>query len=223
MGDRTVTAALRREGLKAIVFDLDGTLYQDDRLGEEVNRSACRYIASLRGISAAEADALLSEARAAIGTRGTLSRAVTALGGNLKDLHQRFGTEIDPDPILRRDPSVVELLRRLAERFELYLYTNNNRELSARIMDRIGISGLFRAVFTIEDYWRPKPDEIPLLGILETIGRKPAETLFVGDRHQVDLALPETLGCAIFEARTAEELLKLEELMRNNDESRETR
>ena len=82
---------VRREGLRAIVFDLDGTLYQDDRLGEEVNQSACRYIASLRGISAAEADAMLQRARTESGSGGTLSRAVLALGGNLKELHRRFG------------------------------------------------------------------------------------------------------------------------------------
>jgi putative hydrolase of the HAD superfamily len=95
----------------------------------------------------------------------------------------------------------------------LHVYTNNNRKLSGRIMNQIGVTGLFRQVFTIEDYWRPKPDEMVLLGILEAIGRKPSETLFVGDRYEVDLALPESLGCAILETRTVEELLTLAELI----------
>ena len=213
MGDAVTVARLPREGLKALVFDLDGTLYQDDRLGEEVSRSANRYIAELTGISEAEAETRLQEARDCLsGTGRTLSRAVLALGGNLKQLHERLSRDVHPEGVLKVDPRVTELLRKLSESFELHLYTNNNLELSGRIMAQIGVDGMFRRVFTIEDYWRPKPDEAALRGILESIGKKPAETLFVGDRYGVDLALPERLGCAIYEARTAEELLALAQL-----------
>lgn len=215
MGDGDVTASpSNRETLRAIVFDLDGTLYQDDRLGEEVNSSACRYIAALKGLSAAEAEAMLQEARDKLSGPGrTLSRSVLALGGNLKELHQRFSQDVHPEGVLTADPRVQELMKQLAKRFELYLYTNNNCELSGRIMAQIGVSGLFARVFTIEDFWRPKPDELALRGIFEAIGRKPAETMFVGDRYEVDLALAESLGCPIIEARTVEELLKLAELL----------
>jgi putative hydrolase of the HAD superfamily len=215
MGNGAVTAdPLRRDGLRAIVFDLDGTLYRDDRLGEEVILCACRYVASMKGISADKAGTMLQEARANLsGPGGTLSQAVLALGGNLKQLHQRLSLEVHPEGGLTGDARVPELLKQLAKRFELHVYTNNNRELSGRIMAQIGVCGLFGKVFTIEDYWRPKPDEVALSGILDTIGRKPAETLFVGDRYEVDLALPATLGCAVFEAGTVEELLRLAQLV----------
>ena len=214
MGDGAVTrAALRREGLRAIVFDLDGTLYRDDRLGEEVNQSACRYIASLRGISAAQADAMLEQARAESGNEGTLSRAVVALGGNLEQMHKRFAQDIHPDRFLEPDRRVPELLKLLATRFKLHLYTNNNRELSERIMARIGVTGLLDQIFTIEDYWLPKPDWRLIIAILEKIECRPEETLFVGDRFRVDLAIPESMGCAIFETKTVDELLTLTELV----------
>ena len=215
MGDGHLTAPLlRSDRLKAIVFDLDGTLYQDERLGREVNLSACRYLASLKGITEAEADALLKQARAASEAEGTLSRAVQALGGNLQDLHQRMSQEVHPEGVLELDPRVPELLKLLAARFELHVYTNNNRQLSERIMAQIGVSGLFRKTFTIEDHWLHKPDQAVLLRILQAIGQEPDQTLFVGDRFQVDLALPHALGCAIFEAKTVEELLGLAELVR---------
>jgi putative hydrolase of the HAD superfamily len=201
-------------GLRAIIFDLDGTLYQDDRLGKEVHQSACRYVAFLKGVTVAEAEDLLRGARCEVSeSGGTLSRAVLALGGDLKELHNRFSREVHPKGILALDPRVPELLRKLAGRFELYLYTNNNRELSARIMEQIGVGGFFKKVFSIEDYWLPKPDHAALQGILEAIGRKPGETLFVGDRYEVDLEFPASLGCAVFEARTVDELLTLVKLV----------
>ena len=157
---------------------------------------------------------MLNEARDRLtGLGRTLSRSVEALGGNLNDLHQRLSQEVHPEGVLTVDPRVPELLKRLAMRFQLHIYTNNNQALSARIMAQIGVTGLFEKIFTIEDFWRPKPDRVALLGILEAIGSKPAETLFVGDRYAVDLGLPESLGCPVHEARTVEELLTLGELL----------
>jgi putative hydrolase of the HAD superfamily len=215
MGRRAVTGiAANRETLRAIVFDLDGTLYQDERLGEEVHQCACRYVASLKGISAAEAGALLREARSCQNDgEGTLSLGVVFLGGNLQELHRRFNLEVHPEGVLHPDPRVLELLAQLAGRFELCIYTNNNRPLSARIMAELGVAGCFQRVFTIEDSWRPKPDRTALQGIFDAIGKEPRETLFVGDRYQVDLQLPASLGCAVFEVRSIEELLSLRELV----------
>jgi putative hydrolase of the HAD superfamily len=215
MGHGTVTGiAAQRDSLRAIVFDLDGTLYQDERLGEEVHQCACRYVASLKGISAPEAGHLLREARSCASEgEGTLSLGVVSLGGNLQELHRRFNLEVHPEGVLHPDPRVLELLRNLAGRFELHIYTNNNRPLSARIMAQLGVSGCFQRVFTIEDSWRPKPDRVALQGIFDAIGREPAETLFVGDRYLVDLQLPASLGCTVFEVRSVEDLLSLEELV----------
>lgn len=206
-------SALRNDKVKAIVFDLDGTLYQEDRLGERVNLCACRYVAELRQMTVAEAQELLDHTRDNLSGSGrTLSRSVMALGGDLKELHDRLNGEVHPEGLLKPDPRVPELLKRLARRFDLYVYTNNNRELSARIMAEIGVTGCFKKIFTIEDYWLPKPDTGALGMILEEIGRQPAETLFVGDRYAVDLEFPESIGCPVFEAKTVDELLKLAQL-----------
>lgn len=203
----------RPESLKAIIFDLDGTLYRDDRLGEEVNQSAIRYVAALRQVEMADAEAMLQRARVESGDGGTLSRAVVALGGTLPEMHRRFAQEIHPDQFLKRDERVPKLLKELATRFGLYLYTNNNRDLSGRIMAQLGVTGLFREIFTIEDYWLPKPDPKLITDILTKIAVKPAEALFVGDRYEVDLLVPASIGCPVFETKTVEELLTLEQLV----------
>lgn len=201
------------QGLKAIVFDLDGTLYCDDRLGEQVNDSAVRYVSDLKGVSPAEAQALLETVRAADGKGGTLSRSVVSLGGTLQEMHRRFAADCTPETLLKPDHRVQELLRSLKTRFHLHLYTNNNRDLSARIMALIGVTDLMDRVFTIEDYWIPKPDRDVIAEILVGIGCLPFETLFVGDRYRVDLAVPEAMGCAVFETRTVDELLTLADLV----------
>lgn len=203
--------------LKAILFDLDGTLYVSTPLGREIRLSACRYVAALKGVGVEEADRLLNEAKkrlsAVSGVDTPLSLACGELGGDLRELHRHFAAEIRPEPFLSRDERVVELLKTLAGKFELYIYTNNNRVLTDAIMHFIGVAGLFKGVFTIEDSWRPKPDREGLAETLRRTGRKPDECLFVGDRYDVDLRLPAEMGCAVFLVSSTEELFPLAKLM----------
>ena len=214
MGDGSVTRLpAHPEGLKAIVFDLDGTLYQEDRLGLQVSQSAIDYVADLKRLTPAEAEELLEKTRAADEEGGTLSRAVVALGGTLQEMHRRFAADCTPEILLKPDRRVQELLQLLGTRFQLHIYTNNNRDLSGRIMEQIGVTGLLQQVITIEDYWLPKPDRGVIAEILSKIGCRPSETLFVGDRYEVDLKVPEEMGCAVFEITTIEELLTLADLV----------
>ena len=207
--------------IKALVFDLDGTLYVSGGLGREINNVACRYIAELKGIDVTAAELLIREARealtAAAGTDATLSKACVELGGDLPELHRRFAVEIAPEQHIVRDDRVIELLRMLAGGFELYLYTNNNRLLSRRIMEIIGVTGIFQRVFTIEDRWVPKPDRQALEQILHEIGKTPAECLFVGDRFDVDLRLPAELGCSVCLVQSVEELFPLCKLLHEDN------
>jgi putative hydrolase of the HAD superfamily len=131
----------------------------------------------------------------------------------LRELHRHFAEEISPELYLERDERVVELLKILGGRFELYIYTNNNRRLTASIMNILGITGLFRQVFTIEDYWLAKPDHRALREVIGQIGRKPEECVFVGDRYDIDLRLPAELGSTVFLVGSVEELFPLCKLM----------
>ena len=199
---------------RAILFDLDGTLYVNRDLSREIHLSACRYIAEVRGVMLAEAEKLVKGTKdrlsAELGYRVSLTRICVELGADIKELHRHFCEDISPEEYLGRDERVVNLLQQLGTRHELYLYTNNNLCLSDRIMRHIGIEGLFRRVYTIEDSWRPKPDREVLEEMLGDIGCTAHECLFVGDRYDVDLMLPREMGAQVFLSTTVEELLTLE-------------
>lgn len=199
--------------IRAIVFDLDGTLYADEGFAREIFRAVCEYAASIRGISAEDAEALVKETRdrlsAIHGSEATLTSVCRELGGDVAGFHRAITPKVHPEAFLRKDERVVELLGKLATRFDLYVYTNNNAELTSRILSTLGISGLFRRVFTIEDYRQPKPDRAVLEKLYSDIGRAPDECLFVGDRFDVDLRLPAEMGSAVFLVGGVMELLNL--------------
>ncbi len=199
--------------ISALIFDLDGTLYINNSLGMEISVAACRYVADLKNISVDEAGKLIDQTRQdlsqATGLDSTLSHTILALGGDLRTLHNRFAEEIDPGKLLTCDRRVVEMLRNLGNKFEMYIYTNNNVKLSTRIMELIGIDGLFTEVFTIEEDWRPKPDREAVAKLFKIIRRDPTECLFVGDRYDVDLRIPAEMGSAVFLVSSVIELLSL--------------
>jgi putative hydrolase of the HAD superfamily len=204
--------------IRGIVFDLDGTLYVCDRFAAKVQDASAAYIAGLKRINQEEAVQLVAATRRRLteesGTVQTISAVCTELGGSVQELHRFFERTLRPEAYLVRDERVIRLLKRLAEQFPLYIYTNNNRVLTARIMNYLGLDdGMMRGIFTIDDTWRGKPDEKMVGRILEKIGLSPNETLFVGDRYDVDLRVPEQLGCSVYLSQNLEQLLRLENLL----------
>ena len=207
--------------LTTLVFDLDGTLYANMDLGREINRVACRYVAQLRGEDPETAATLIRETKrrltASRGVDATLSLACCELGADIVELHRRFAAEVEPERFLVADPRVVDLMKRLAGRFGLYVYTNNNTSLAGRILRVLGLADLFREVFTIEFSWRPKPDPETLDLLLTTVAAIPDECLFVGDRYDVDLRFPAARGCGVYLVGGVEELLRLGKLLKEEN------
>lgn len=209
--------SLQAKGIRGIIFDLDGTLYVAPAFADTIQDTACSYIAGLKGIATDQACRLLATTRALLKEETeevpTLSAVCTKLGGNVRDLHAVFTAHLRPEAYLIRDERVVALLKRIEQSIPLYLFTNNNRDLTTRIINILGLDGLFRHIYTIDDTWHGKPDEGLLERILAEAGLTPPEALFVGDRYDVDLRLPEQRGCPVYLSQSVEQLLRLEEIL----------
>ncbi len=209
--------SLTAGAITAIVFDLDGTLYVSAPLEEAIGRSAARYAGELLGTTADAGGQRLMEVRQRLtderGTLQTLAVAIETIGGTVSELHRRFAAEIDPRPYLRPDPRVNNLLNGLGRRYTCWLLTNNNRTLTTKILAALAVPEVFHRVITINDTWRPKPDETVLDRLLEELSRPPDQVLFVGDRYDIDLRLPADRGCPVLLTRTVDELMALEALL----------
>lgn len=210
-------AQLDPQQIKAIIFDLDGTLYVSEPFEQAVWHSVTRYVGDLLSLPPEAAAATLSATRRRLSeerqTLQTLAATIEALGGTVQELHHRFAAELHPEQLIEPDPRVAPLLQALQQRYTSWLLTNNNRTLTDRIMGRLGVQDCFERVITINDTWRPKPDDTVLDELLDGLAL-PAETvLFVGDRYDIDLRLPQLRGCPVLLTRTPDELLLLDQLL----------
>ena len=135
------------------------------------------------------------------------------MGIEIQELHAAFERDIAPEEHLVDDPLVMALLESLQERCRLYIYTNNNLNLSRRILRCLGIENLFEALYTIEFAWVPKPDAEALRSVLADIGGPLESFLFVGDRRQVDLLVPSSWGIPTLLVRDTEQLVQIHKVL----------
>jgi len=208
---------VNREAIKAIIFDLDGTLYVSDAFEHAVWESVSRYAGELLGIPSEEAGQQIKELRQRLteerGTLQTLAVAIEVLGGTVPEMHRRFAEELEPQQYIQPDPRVKPLLDQLGERYTSWLLTNNNQTLTNKILACLGLEQNFDRIITINDTWRPKPDQSVLDQVLSDLGLPPEAVLFVGDRYDIDLRLPKQQGCPVLLTKTIDELIQLEALI----------
>lgn len=203
--------------IEAIVFDLDGTLYVCEPFEEKIWESASRYAGLLLGVSPEEGGQRLSATRKRLkeerGTAQTLAGAIEAIGGDIRELHARFAAELDPEGFIAPDPRVLPLITTLAQHYRILLLTNNNRTLTTKILRSLSLEDAFERVITINETWRPKPDESLLDELFHLLALPPEKVLFVGDRYDIDLRLPAARSCPVLLTRNIDELMALESLI----------
>jgi phosphoglycolate phosphatase/putative hydrolase of the HAD superfamily len=183
---------------KALVFDLDNTLYtnpayakfQEDvlveRLGKELGIGAA---------AAAEKIAALRAEREAAGLGKTsLGKLFAALGIDMRDSVKWREECIEPARWLKRDEKLNSALRSLAKRFALALMTNNPRLVGEKSLDALGIRGNFSVLVGLDDTLSGKPSPEPFKEVCRRLGRAPGECVSIGDRFDVDLAPAMELG-----------------------------
>lgn len=188
-------------GLKALVFDLDGTLYDSPRLLAQYPRLAVEFIAGRLGLSRAEAEARFAEegqwiVRATGHAPSTTRILLTLTGATLEEWATYVAARIDPAAYL--DPRdyawLRQLLRQLRRYYRLGIVSNNNRVLAERILGVLGIRHCFDAMLTINESRRIKPDPSLYRDIAGLLGVEPAACLSIGDRLRIDIIPAEQAG-----------------------------
>ncbi|MHB8499501.1 MAG: HAD-IA family hydrolase [Candidatus Acidiferrales bacterium] len=89
-------------------------------------------------------------------------------------------------------PGVAETLDKLAS-MPMAVLTNKPVRISVRILDELGLSKYFRAIYGGNSFETKKPDPLGARTILKELGAEPLETLLVGD-SEVDVQTARNAG-----------------------------
>jgi phosphoglycolate phosphatase len=167
--------------MKAVVFDLDGTLIDS---APDLHTAANRMLDDLR-----RPPLTLENVAGFVGNGvpSLVARCLAATGGPAKDFEHavsRFREHYTRAPahLTRPYVGVEMMLRRLTEfGFALGVCTNKPYELAAAILEELGIMWFLSAVVGGDTLSKLKPDPAPLLLCLDRLGVDPMSTLYVGD------------------------------------------
>jgi len=175
--------------LKAIIFDLDGTLVDSARDLQDAT-NALLAEEGLRPISLDETKSMIGDGAAKL-----VERAVIATGGDVTRLSEfvaRFLTIYQANASRHTEayPGVADTLaglRRLG--LSLAVVTNKPYAATMDILEALGLRGYFAAVIGGDTLPERKPHPAPILMALGELGVTPQAALMIGDNyHDVQAA-----------------------------------
>ncbi len=186
--------------IAAFLFDIDSTLYTNPDYAAFQNDVLIRELAAERDWSWEAAVFEVERARTAWCERNGVER--TSLGNAFLELGIPIETSVEwrkraikPGSWLEPDAELERALARLTKRAALAAVTNNPRSVGVASLEALGVSGLFKAVVGLDDTMVSKPAREPFELAIRKLGVPASTCVAVGDRYDVDLAVPIELGC----------------------------
>ena len=169
-------------GIKAVLFDLDGTLLDSYDLIADSWRHTVGSLVS-RTVSDDEVRRTLGEMLI-----DSMRRLIPeADPEEAVDFYREYQREVFLDRI-RLFEGTEELLAALGKAgIKKALVTSRMRSSTFRALEKFGITDLFDAILTASDTDKFKPDPEPIFMILDMVGCKPGEAILIGDTsHDIE-------------------------------------
>ena len=187
------------QNLKTIIFDIDSTLYTNEEYAFEQVDCQVRRFASERGISNGEARKLVADfrekfARENGGKKISLSNTLLSFGVPIQKSIEWRRELLEPKNFLTRDERLQKTLSALSKKFNLICVTNNPVTPAKKTLVALGVENLISDIIGLDTCNVSKPARKPFLLAAEKCGSHAQEGLSVGDRYDLDVAVPLELG-----------------------------
>lgn len=204
----------------AVIFDIDGTLYTCPAYVFEQIDSQVRHLGELRGITADEARTLVADFRKKYaaehnGSQISLGNLLTCFGIPIQENIEWRKTLFSPEKYLHKDEKLIRALTDLARTKKLVCVTNNPVATARRTLKALGVDTIIPDIIGLDTCGKSKPDRKPFELAAHTAGSPLAECIAVGDRYDIDVALPLQMGMGGIVVSGVEEIYTLHELLDN--------
>lgn len=182
--------------IKAIFFDLDGTLLDTD---DAFQNALANRLERFRWLFPHRDPRSLLR-RAMLAAEGPVNHAVTLLDAmGLDDNFFSIGDRLRRVRGLRTQgqfipmEGAVETIHSLHRSYRLGIITTRSREHAWAFVRQFGLEAVFKVVSTREDTWRLKPHPQPVQYAADVVGLSPKQCAMVGDTA-VDIISAKAAG-----------------------------
>ena len=184
---------------KTLIFDIDSTLYTNAAYAFEQVDCQVRQFARDRGITAEEARRMVADyrrqfAQANNGKKISLGNTLLAFGIPIAQSVEWRKTLMEPADFLKRDDRLIQTLTSLSQCFKLICVTNNPVFTARKTLEAIGISQFFPEIVGLDTCLKSKPALEPFEKACQLTATAPQDCIAIGDRYDMDIALPLQMG-----------------------------
>lgn len=165
------------ESTKAIIFDIDGTLYTNEAYVREQVDVQIRHWAEVTGISAQEARDRIAAYRKEWSARHggkkiSLGNTFTAFGVDIKTSIEWRNKIIEPERYLTEDPKLRAALGILSEKCRMVCVTNNPVDAAKRTLRALGVEDMLPLIVGLDTCMASKPSKDMLVKATELSAAK---------------------------------------------------
>lgn len=204
--------------VEAVIFDVDSTLYTCPAYADGQIRGQIERLAEVRGVSFESMEKEIAGRRARWaaehdGQSISLGNVFLEYGISIEESVRWREELIRPEAYLRPDPRLREALIAVKERARIGVVTNNPEKTGRRTLAALGVEDLFETVVGLDVCGVSKPHRAPFLRAAADLGAIPERCVSVGDRYDIDIALPLELGMGGALVDGAEDVCLLPEIL----------
>lgn len=189
--------------IRALLFDLDDTLYDESSYVASGFRAVAAWLEQTRGWEAERVYKRFNETLAIYGRGQVFDRVMTEFGDcadrdHVDELVQRYRAHV---PVLRLHADASACLKTVSGRYLLGLVTDGLPLMQRSKVAALGLESIFNTVIYSWDLNRPKPDPGGYAEAMRRLGVPAQEALIIGDRPDHDMAPARALGVAAVRVR----------------------
>lgn len=186
--------------IKAVIFDLDNTLYDEREYYLGAFRDISKYLSQRYDVREPDCyNALVRQLK----EKGSLypylfDDTLRELGRYDKALVNRLVKKFrEARPEIKLYNGARDILRKLKRTYRLSLITNGNVEMQKRKVELLGIAEIFEPIVYAQVHGaEEKPSVVPYLDALTRLCLKPWEVIYIGDNPYTDFSGARETGIA---------------------------
>jgi HAD superfamily hydrolase (TIGR01549 family) len=171
--------------LKAVIFDLDGTLINSVIPFKEMKRMIIKRLEAIGVTHGLLNDEMLNfdiaqNALQDMQNKGFTQQRIQQAFDEVSEIMNDFELKsIGKATLIRGVPETLKALK--TRKIKLGVMTRSCREYAEKLLAKFGLRNFFDAVVARDDVTNPKPDPEHAFYMLRLLGVSPQEALYVGD------------------------------------------
>ena len=180
--------------IKAVIFDLDNTLYNEKQFVRSGFRAVSNYMVEKYGIDGERFYDLLSSTFSKHGREKVFDRALKKLNFYKKEIVlEMVGVYRSHQPNITIHTDAQEVLPKLRKNYRVGLVTDGIKQVQESKVNALNMEGYFDVITYAVEYDGKNNPQV-FLAILEKLRAKPSESVYIDDTPLKGLPVAGKLG-----------------------------